>query len=81
MPERFTETLRAASEAGWSHAVQQLHPRISRVRISADLAYKALAAFSGTGCARGTDGSNPAPSRGESTRSTVFRLLKVGKVQ
>ena len=22
MPERFTETLRAASEAGWSHAVQ-----------------------------------------------------------
>src|SRR5215813_4558103 len=23
MPERFTETMRAASEAGWSHAVQQ----------------------------------------------------------
>ena len=22
MPERFTETLRAGSEAGWSHAVQ-----------------------------------------------------------
>jgi len=22
MPERFTETMRAASEAGWSHAVQ-----------------------------------------------------------
>ena len=24
MPERFTETMRAASEAGWSHAVQHL---------------------------------------------------------
>jgi hypothetical protein len=22
MPERFTETMRAASEAGWSHAMQ-----------------------------------------------------------
>ena len=22
MPERFSETMRAASEAGWSHAVQ-----------------------------------------------------------
>ena len=25
MPERFTETMRAASEAGWSHAVQHRH--------------------------------------------------------
>ena len=42
MPERFTETLRAGSEAGWSHAVQ--HRFVNELFAGACLLYTSDAA-------------------------------------
>jgi thiaminase/transcriptional activator TenA len=43
MPERFTETLRAASEPGWSHAVQ--HPFVQQRRLPAADTFAAMLLF------------------------------------
>jgi thiaminase/transcriptional activator TenA len=100
MPERFTETLRAASEAGWSHAVQhrfvnelfagavrdavmaryliQDHLFLDSFLVLLGAALASANTFAARLCfgrfigmvsdgrLRGTDGSNPPPSSGES---------------
>ena len=65
-----------------AHRAKPAYPSVARTdrfaRISADHGHKALTPFSshsGTGRTRGTDGSNPLPSSGESAN---FRFLSGG---